>query len=204
MTIARLVPAVLIAVLLTGCAAQAPEPTPVSTPVAESPTPTPTPTPEPVVALVTLTADTITLIDTNGAAMTTFDYFQPTEELVAGFSAAFGFEPSIEHVQPYEGWPYSAIEWEGFILRDIEQESDGLYYPNNRITVTTPAVRGIKIETVGGISVGDDPDAIEAANPDAISYGTNSGRDVFIISYGDIPCPTTTSEKATRGRTGSA
>lgn len=55
--------------------------------------------------------------------------------------------------------------------------------------VTTAAVRGIVIETVDGVSVGDDPAALEAAYPDRISYGTNSSGNVYSVSYGEIPLP---------------
>lgn len=173
-------------VLLAGCTAPAPEASQTATPIAVS---TPTPTPDPTVTLVTITAEAITLTDGAGTVRDSFDYFQPTEDLVAGLTAAFGFAPSVEQVQPYEGVPWSAIEWEGFVLRDIAEESDGVYYPNNRVTVTTPAVRGVAIETVDGVSVGDDPAELEAAYPDRISYGTSSGKDVYQISYGTVPLP---------------
>lgn len=190
MTKPRLTSAALSAlaalVLLAGCTAAAPEPTPAPTrtPVAEV-----TPTPDPAVTLVTVTADAITLTDSSGVVRGTFDYFQPTDEVVAGLTEAFGFAPTMEQVNPPEGLPWNAIEWEGFVLRDIDQESDGVYYPNNRITVTTAAVRGIAIETVDGVSVGDDPAALEAAYPDGLSYGTNSGNDIYAISFGYIPLP---------------
>ena len=142
-----------------------------------------------MVALVTITAQAIIVAEGSGAVLATYDYFQPTEEVVAGLTAAFGFAPTVEHVQAYEGYPWSAIEWEGFVLQDSDQESDGLYYPNNRVTVTTAAVRGIVIETVDGVSVGDDPAALEAAYPDRISYGTNSSGNVYSVSYGEIPLP---------------
>ena len=193
MTRGRLASAILSAgaalVLLAGCTASAPAPTPVPTRTAAESTPTPTSTPSAAVTLVTLTADAMTLTDASGVVRGSFDYFQPTDEVVAGLTATFGFSPSVEHVQPYEGLPYTAIEWEGFVLRDSEQESDGVYYPNNRVSVTTPVVRGVAIETVDGVSVGDDPASLEAAYPDSVFYGTNSGNDTYVIGFGEIPLP---------------
>lgn len=179
--------ALLVVLALTGCAQElAAESTPTPTATA---TPTPTPTPDPTVTLVTLTPDAITLTDSTGVVRGSYNYFQPTEEVVAGLTEVFGFAPTVEHVQAYEGYPWNAIEWEGFVLRDSDQESDGVYYPNNRVTVTTAAVRGVAIETVDGVSVGDDPAALEAAYPDGVGHGTNSGNDVYSVIYGEIPLP---------------
>jgi hypothetical protein len=174
---------------LVACASPSPAPSPSTTAAVE--TPSPSPTAEPKAALITFTAETVVITTDNGETLATFNYFQPTAEIVPALTEVFGFEPTVERTVPYEGWPSTWIEWEGFRIQDTEQESDGVYYVDYRISAETAAVRGIAIQTVDGISVGDDPLPIQAANQEWTQHFTppNIGHEIFSIAIGRVPLP---------------
>ncbi|TFD32860.1 hypothetical protein E3T40_12340 [Cryobacterium sp. TMT1-19] len=199
---------------LTGCSGP---PGPV--PGGESPTSTATPTatatakatpglteaahpsaPAPVTDLL-ITAASIELRDASGTTLSTFDYFQPAGELVAGLSTAFGSAPISEH---FEGgsevppgtnytWgdilptgPESPTPWDGdFVLVDGVPGGTSPHEPNTWVKVSSSAVNGVQISTVDGIAVGDDAAEIAARHPDT-ARPQGSRFDIFV---GLVPLP---------------
>lgn len=136
--------------------------------------------PAPVTDLL-ITATSIELRDASGTTLSTFDYFQPAGELVAGLSTAFGSAPISEH---YEGnsevppgtryiWadvrptdPDSPTPRGDFALMDGEPSGTPPHVPNTWVKVSSSAVNDVHVSTVDGIAVGDDAAEIAARYPD--------------------------------------
>lgn len=186
MTIARVLFVAAALVVLAGC-------TPATVETAATPTPTATPSPTltqepvPVPATITIASTALTLTAADGEVVDSYDYFEDPAEVIAGFTATFGFAPVIEQTAtPYEGYPFTTYAWEGFVLRDSEQPSDGTYYVEYYASTSVRAVRGIVITTVDGISVGDDLAMIAAAHPDDVQTGTRKGGEPVLSVQLDV------------------
>ena len=175
---------------MAGCTA----PTAGTSPTPSAPasgTPSPTPTPTPVAERLTVDSQSITLLADDGSILQSFTYFEPVDGVLSAFTALFAAEPVVENIEPYEGYPYTRYEWPGVSLNDSAQETDGVYYVNFRIEITTATLNGIALETVEGIAVGDDPLPLEAAHPDDVSYFTppNTGVERFSILMDPLALP---------------
>ncbi|TFC85945.1 hypothetical protein [Cryobacterium sp. TMT3-29-2] len=156
-------------------------------------------TPAPVTDLL-ITATSLELRDASGTSLSTFDYFQPASELVAGLSTAFGSAPISERyeggseVPPGTGYIWSNIlpadpkspGPEGdFVLMDGVPGGTSPHEPNTWVKVSSSTVKGVHISTVDGISVGDDAAEIAARYPDTANP-QGSRLDVFV---GHVPLP---------------
>lgn len=199
-----LVALLLVAALaLTGCTAQEPA-SPTATTGAEGPltrpkpsqtpksTPVSPPAPEGAdVRDVVVTATAIEVRDENGELVASYDYFQPTEEVVAGLSSAFGAAPVSS---PYPGGnhdgPGTNHEWGGFRLVDTDAPGQAPHFSNHHVSVATQLEGGVRISTTDGIMVGDDATALEAAHPETSMRSTVIGQpertDIFV---GHAPLP---------------
>ncbi len=194
--------AVVIAVALSGCAVTgsqsstqssppaAPAETPPAAPVSAEPEAQAEP--EARAELVTVTAESITVTANDGTAIATFDYFQPTDDLVVGLTEVFDLEPRQERFEGGEGHavPQTEWEWDGFFLIDNDGPGDPPHYTNHFVQVTVPAVGGVGIETVDGIRVGDDAATIERRYPDRAHRVTTGDRPERLDVYvGAVPLP---------------
>ena len=188
---------------LTGCSGP-----PGSVLGGESPTTTATATPGPTeaphpsapapVTDLLITATSFELRDASGTTLSTFDYFQPADEVVSGLSRAFGSAPiSVRHEGGNEVpsgtnyiWgdvlptaPESPSPWDGdFVLVD-GVPSGTPSEPNTWVKVSSSAVNGVHISTVDGIAVGDDAAEIAARYPDtARPQGSRLDINVGLVS----------------------
>jgi hypothetical protein len=177
---------------LAGCfpssAPDASNPPGTGSPSASAPTPTPSPTDDARVSEILITAEVIELRSGDGAVVTTFDYFQPTAEVVEGLTEAFGAEPKVEQYQGNHA-AGTRHSWEGFSL----QEPDFVeppYYPEHWLLVTAESAHGVDVRTIDGIAVGDPAPELEAAYPASskrVVAGDKPER--LDILVGAIPLP---------------
>jgi hypothetical protein len=180
--------------MLAGCVpSSAPDgPNPPGTGSSSSSQPAPTPTPAPTddsrVTEIFITAEVIEFHSSDGAVVTTFDYFQPTQEVVDGLTEAFGTEPMVEQYQGNHA-AGTRHSWEGFSL----QEPDFVeppYYPEQWVLVTAESAHGVDVRTIDGIAVGDPAPELEAAylgsSKRVIAADKPERLDVFV---GTVPLP---------------
>lgn len=168
-TAAALAGVLALTIMLTGCtsadgpvAASTPTKNPPSTPSA---TPASTPA-APDVAEVVISTQRLTLLNADGTVSRDLTYFDAPDEAVRELTTAFGFEPVVEHVVPYEGHPGTRYTWEGFVLYDRDMAPEPGIYVDFSIRATAPAVRGVAIRAFDGTQVGSDSEAVAALYPD--------------------------------------
>jgi hypothetical protein len=148
-----------LTVLLTLCVATAlaactpgAAPTPSASPSASSPAPTPPePTPEPVAASVAISAEAITVLDADGGALATFDYFQPTAEVVTGLSEHLGAPVDSPNPGGIETPPGIDHVWGGLRLFDTDPAGAAPENPNHYVFVSGPDAGALPIATDAGI-----------------------------------------------------
>lgn len=196
MTIARVIALAAAVLVLAGCAPAAT--VPVAEPTATS-TPTPTPTPTPVADGIVFDTQAFTVVAGDGSALQTFTYFDAVDDVVPALAALFGADPTVADVPPREGYPQTSYTWDGFVLYDSQQEAEDPYYVNFRFSASVASLNGVRLMTVDGVAVGDDPAPIEAANPELISHGTppNLGYEIFTIGVDIVTLPDYTDDSGT-------
>ena len=174
MTISRLLPALVAVLLVAGCSATPPTASTPTASVGETapPTPAATSTAEPVVDRVAFDSTGISLLRNDGTIAGSFTYFQPAAEVVAALTSAFGAEPTVEDIQPYEGYGYTRYDWNGFAVEDSVQPSDGAYYVDFRVNASVASLNGVALRTVDTIAVGRDTAAVESAHPEHVTRAT--------------------------------
>ncbi len=174
----------LAALLLTGCTpgspapSGSPEPTVTAkpTPGATPPVATPTPEPEaddgPLASRVIIFSTLIGAVDESENSIGFIEMFDPAPgigSVVAQISGYFGFEPVVEFSPDdpdYQGFIYTRYRWDGFEIVDWELPASRTpAYPEFSARATTSDVRGVRVESVDRIAVGDDIAALEAAHP---------------------------------------
>lgn len=167
---------IALSVGLIGCAS-----TGTDAPVASSaPSATATPAPEPtetqaaaVADRVHVTAETVSVLDANGAELVSFQYRQRTADVVAGLSAYLG-EPEVERVPSSnhsgEGsrylWDSLSIDSEDRWAELPEAELPS-YLSRWSVRATGPSARGAIVDTIDGVRVGDSTDDVLSSHPDS-------------------------------------
>ena len=150
--------AVSLLILLTACDPGGVDPAP--PPSAE---PSESATVEPVVeeevdepepATIVLRTESFAILDEDDATMDEFDYFEAPTDAIATLTEVFGGEPVITG---FEGnthqWPGSYYIWDAFTLIDYDGPAIA-YGQDYDVASSAAVVRGLAIETVGGITVG--------------------------------------------------
>lgn len=163
-------------------------PTSASPSPAPTPTPTATPTPDVRVTDIEVTAETIKLHNGDGVVVSTFDYFQPAEDVIAGLTAAFGASPTSA---PYRVTHAAGIKysWDGFDLHDEEVPTEVPHSTNYWVLVAAPDVNGVSVRTVDGIAVGDSAPELEAAYPETATRVTVSESERLDVYVGVTELP---------------
>lgn len=164
---------VALALLLSGCAAEAPATVPTSEPVPATPAAeTPEPDPLATVAVVVARPDALELHDAEGALVATLEYLSPTADAVATLTSLFDAEPASEEFDGTSHFPPStAHRWEGFELweqRYVDQWAEAersLVHPEFLVRFAGAEARGIELASPDGRHVGDDWAAL-LAEPD--------------------------------------
>ncbi|TFC85947.1 hypothetical protein E3T28_15745 [Cryobacterium sinapicolor] len=147
------------------------------------------PAPEAVTDIF-VSATSIELRDASGKTLSTFDYFQPASEVVAGLSQALGSAPILDN---FEGRndvpPTTRYEWGGFLLNDPLTGGMPPFSSNTWVRVSSEAVNGVRISTVDGIAVGDSAADLEARYPDTSFRHPLAGQSELHIGVGFVPLP---------------
>lgn len=161
----------LALVVLAALAACVPIDPPAATP-SPSPTVTATATEEPTgptPATVVLSTSLILVNDAEGATIDHFDYFDDPTAAIAAFTEYFGGDPVVT---PFPGsnheWPGNFYEWDDFGIIDYVGGPGGSG-EDFGVRATAATVRGLGIETVSGIAVGDTAATAAAAGAIAVS-----------------------------------
>lgn len=192
MRIATPLLAIAVIAALAACA-----PAPASGGPGPSSSPKPTETVEPVVeeetepeaSLIVVRTSGVTVLDEDGASMGSYGYFDEVTGVIAAFSEYFEGEPVVS---PFEGsnhsWPGNFYTWDGFTIVDHVGGPGIPYGEDFAVKVTGATVRGITVETVGGIAVGDTSAAAVAAGGVADSY-EYEGTIVGWVQLDPVPAP---------------
>jgi hypothetical protein len=177
----------LAGTVLAGCTPGMPTPTPSATTASAAATPTPRPTPtvaataapEDASGEAVRAARVIIFTGLIGAAAasgnsigTVIDMFEPLSSIdpvIDELSGHFGFEPVSEFVPAdpcCDGVDYTSYRWDGFEVLDwVGTGSQTPARPEFVVRATSSDVRGVRVETVDGISIGDSMTGLEAAHP---------------------------------------
>lgn len=157
---------VLSAATLAVSTACTPAPTPV--PPTSSSTPSPTTAPEiESAASIVISPETIIVVGDAGSSLATFDYHQPTDEVVAGLSEYLG-EPTDSRVEHMSETPSATLhEWDGLQLFDTDIVESGIYWWNHWVYLIGAEAAGLPVTTSAGVSVGDPFDAIDMSGATA-------------------------------------
>jgi len=171
-----------------GTGTPSPSPSP-STPAPSAPGPTgAVPTDDARVTEIYITAEVIEFHDRDGAVVSTFDYFQPTEEVLYALTEVFGTAPVSE---PYKHNHGSGIghTWDGFHLTDPSYAS-APYAPSHFVGVTAESVHGVHVRTIDGIAIGDSAPEVEAAHPhESERFTYPNGVELLQIFVGTVRLP---------------
>src|SRR5215207_1637461 len=135
------------AITLTGCAGGGPAASP--TPSATAST---TPTPEvPVAASVAISTQAIAVLDAAGAPIASFDYFQPTAEVVAGLTEYLGAPVDTPNAGSIETPPGVAHVWGDLRLFDTDPPGAAPESPNHFVFVEGTSAGSVPIATAAGV-----------------------------------------------------
>ncbi|MGW9167645.1 hypothetical protein [Agromyces sp. NPDC055658] len=184
-----MVPVIALAVLAltTACSSPTPSPTEQPTP-ASTPAPNPTPTPEtPVAEGITITTERIVVVDAAGDELASFDYFQPTDTVVAGLSAYLGAPVDT----PFEGRndvPAATYhDWGDLRLVDTVPDGEPPYTPEHWVRATGIDANGLAIRAVDGTLVGDPIDAISGEYSDFTNPSSGLTTRYIRMDLVDLP-----------------
>ena len=171
-----------LVLLLTGCA---PSPEPVGpAPVEEGSSSTPTASTKSDVRIV-ITANTLDVYE-DEALIESWNHGSEEQAETAGLTELLGFEPTVTRTTgPCEGGPCDTemTDWEGLSINTREAGPTVLW-----LRTTVAEVRGVNITAADGTSVGDDAQAISAANPDT-SYVNPYYPSGDVLTIGVTPEP---------------
>jgi hypothetical protein len=173
--------------------ATAPSPNAVSSAV---PTPTTRAPDVPVAASIAISAEAIAVLDANGTPIVSFDYFQPTADVVAGLSEHLGAPVDTPYTGGLESPPGVNHDWGGLRLIDNDAPVSAPYYGDHWFLVTGPDANGLPvgttagIGTTGGVHVGDPLSAVTiGAEPPVNTLDSSDGRPLTYFRVGLLPLP---------------
>jgi hypothetical protein len=183
------------AITLTGCIAgwgPAASPTPSPT-TAVTPTPTPTP---PVAASVAISAEAIAVLDAASAPIVSFDYFQPTAEVVAGLSQYLGAPVDTPNPGAIESPPGVDHVWGDLRLFDTNPPGAAPEDPNHFVFVEGTSAGSLPVATAPGIG---SPTGVRVGDPvtsmiigvelSASSTDPGTGVTTEVHRIGIVPLP---------------
>ena len=169
-----------------------------STPPATSAAPSSAPpTPQaPAAASVAITAETISVLAADGSVLESFDYFQPTTEVVAGLTSYLGAPVDSPNPGGMESSPGVDHQWGGLRLYDTDSPGTPPEIPNHSVFVTSPTAGPLPIGTapgvgaVGGLRVGDPGTSVTIGVEAAGEYtDPTTGRTTVLSRVGLFELP---------------
>lgn len=175
---------------LTACTAPPAASEPSAAPSTSAPTPMGAPDVEAAASIV-VSPESITVLGDGGSALATFDYHQPTGEVVAGLSEYLG-EPADSRVEHGSETPSATLhEWGGLQLFDTDIVETGIYWSNHWVYLTGTEAAGLPVTTSAGISVGDSFDTIDLSGAsDPLDYASpETGRTQRMVRVDLVALP---------------
>jgi predicted small secreted protein len=157
----------------------------------------PTPTPEvPLAASVAISAEAIAVLDSAGAPIASFDYFQPTAEVVAGLSEHLG--APVDNANPGSIETPTGINhvWDDLVLFDTDTPGAAPENPNHYVFVegtsagSVPVATSAGVGSAAGVRVGDSTTSL-TVGVELASSGTDpsTGRTMEVYRIGIVPLP---------------
>ncbi|GAA2465196.1 hypothetical protein [Agromyces soli] len=194
--LARTARTALAALVLSVFAACAATPTPTQPPTSSpsskptpSATPSATPSPEPAAAAVVVSAEHFQVVDADGGVLASYDYFQPTAEVVAGLTGYLG-EPVDTEFEGHNDAPRATYhDWGGLRLVDTAMPASPPTISEHWVRITSTDANGLALRAFDGSTVGGSIANVEGeisdyTNPnDGIAYRT--------VRIGIVPIETT-------------
>lgn len=156
--------AVAVVAGLVACLPGAPSASP-SAPASESGAPSISPTPDPApgipqAATITISTEHITVADAAGATLASFDYFQPTAEVVTGLSGYLGAPTDTAFTGGGDAPPATYHDWGGLRLVDTVPAAQPPHFPEHWVRVTGTDAGGVALRAVDGSVIGGALDAV--------------------------------------------
>lgn len=153
--VAVLAATALLAVVALSACAPASSPDSPSGPSTGSASAPPTESTAPAAASIDISAEAITVRDAGGAIIESYDYFQPTDEVVAGLTAVLGAPVDTPHPGGLESPPGVEHVWDGLRLYDSDTPGTVPDIPNHWVFVDTATAGGLPIGSAPGIGSAD-------------------------------------------------
>lgn len=165
----------------TACIAPTPPtPTPTIPTATTTPVPSPTTDPEPAAERIVISTAAIAVVADDGAILAEFDYFQPTDDVLAGLSAYLGEPVGTEFEGGNDTPPAIYNDWDGLRLVDSNGAGAEPYEANHWLRVTGPQASGLQVEGPGGVLVGSSLDSTTGSD---VTEFTNPETGRTFISY---------------------
>lgn len=181
---------------LSACTPTVPTSTTPATAATSTPATVPTPTVDPVAAAVTVSAESIDVLDTTGATIASYDYFEPTAEVVAGLNAHLGAAVDSPYSGGLEMPPGTSHDWGGLRLIDVDAPVDPPYVGDHWVIVTSAEANGLPLGTApgvgapSGIRVGDPLSSVTLRDEVFLEMlDSSGGRPIAYGRVGLIPLP---------------
>ncbi|MFD6054387.1 hypothetical protein [Agromyces sp. NPDC060279] len=187
----------LAALILAAFAACAATPTPTQPPTSSpssKPTPsaTPTPSPEPPAAApaaIVVSAEHFQVVDADGGVLASYDYFQPTAEVVAGLTGYLG-EPVDTEFEGHNDAPRATYhDWGGLRLVDTATTASPPTIPEHWVRLTSTDANGLALRAFDGSTVGGSIANVEGEISDYTN--PNDGIVYRTVRIGIVPIETT-------------
>ncbi|SIN85099.1 hypothetical protein SAMN05443544_1355 [Agromyces cerinus subsp. cerinus] len=136
------------------------------------------------------------MLDADGGVLASFDYFQPTTEVVAGLTEYLGEPVDTPNPGSIESSPGVDHEWGGLRLYDTDTPGTPPEIPNHSVFVTGPTAGPLPIGTAAGVGapsglhVGDPGTSVTVGIESAGEYtNPTTGRTVVLSRVGLIELP---------------
>lgn len=174
--------------LLVGCTPAGGPPTPSEAVAAPSRTPSQAPSAAPVASRIVVGTQTVDVVAEDGVRIASARYFDPAADLVAALTTAFGAEPVItDQHSGGESAGGTRYTWDTFSVIDHDNANSEPYDPAVSVIWESAAVRGIRIETVSGIAVGDPATPVVDAHPDGLYRSPDGAHFVARVDVVALP-----------------
>lgn len=185
------------AAALTACTpGGGPSASPAPSPTGSATTPTPTPTPEvPAAASVTISAEAIAVLDADGTTIVSFDYFQPTADVVAGLTEHLGAPVDSPNAGSIETPPGVDHVWGDVRLYDTDTPGAAPEDPNHYVFVEGTSAGSVPVATAAGVGsatgvrVGDPAASLSGAVHASTNTDPATGRTTDVYRIGIVALP---------------
>ncbi|BDZ44634.1 hypothetical protein [Naasia aerilata] len=139
-----------------------------------TPTPTPSESAAPAAALLSVTAESVSVQTADGAVLASYDYRRLTSDVVADLSGFLGEPTQVSFPQSSHQGGGITYQWDGFRVSSedrwatIPDAELPTYEPRWWIAATAPSARGLAIQTIDGVRVGDSTQEVLSSHPEAV------------------------------------